>query len=190
MKFIYLSVLFGVFVFYGSALCAKEHISKEQLIERIIIGGTTESKAARHTITVSGCVITTYVYKPYNEEKPWPLWSSFVFDLSVTNIGTANKKKMTNYIILKNINKGALKPHGAIVLFDMVAPNVAIHEVPNFRKHKNAIGKSPRKGADGYVYVESKRFFILNEGLINESLPELFTRSINQYKKEYCTLLG
>jgi hypothetical protein len=168
---------------------AKESQSKEYLINRIILGGTTSSNEDWHTIKVNDCEITTYVYAPYKDQTPWPLYSSFIFDLRLTEIQTMDIKTGRRFAFIKNLNKNSTSPHASVISFKMQGGNVAMHEMPYYRHPKDPVAKSTRKGADGYSFSESTSFYILNTGLEDDRLPKLFSESLFEYQKVYCPLI-
>lgn len=177
----FLSALFLILA--PQTLAAASH--QRDLAAQVEAAGFNDFEDRRHEIRIEHCTMTTFVYEDWDEH-PKVLWSSFVLNLKDLILPDRQKDGLRVFWLPQfKGDRGA-----AMLPFKMVKGATARHEMAMRRNPKPPFEPSPREGVDGYVYKESKSFFILHAGLESPDQGELFINLLEQYRLEYCYPLG
>jgi len=179
--------LVSVCLFFALSSSAQAQTA-DALRAEIVAAATNQHPTGNHRVEINGCEMTTYVWRPY-EDQGMKLWSSFVFDMRMTNW---NAKSGERFMIAIDDRVDGQQDQGMIlVAFKMRGDNVARHEVPAFRKHdKKPHRVSPRDGYVPFFYRDTSSFFIMHQGAGVVDKAELFTTAYERYVAEFCSTLS
>ena len=180
-----LALVLGLWPHLGMAQSAQ---TAETLRTAIVAAATNEFEAANHTVEINGCEMTTYVWKPY-EDQGMKLWSSFSFDMRMTR-WTSGADNSVTIAIDDRKNTGAERSL-VLIMFKMRGQALARHEVPEFRVNDNKLHRpSPRQGYVPFFFRDAASFFVMHEGkgVVDKALR--FTALYEQYVSEYCATLS
>ncbi|MCF6443383.1 hypothetical protein [Nereida sp. MMG025] len=158
---------------------------------QIEAAGRNEAPAKRHAVEIDGCIMTTFVWKPYKTHG-FQLWSSWRIDLRGLDPAESFGTTQNRFLIEKQfVADGQLPMDPSVRIFLRASAGWMFrHEIPMSRAPVAPYQTSPREGVEDYVYQDKNGLMIWMQGPDVVEKAQAFTEGLIQYRADYCQLIG